>query len=284
MPKGERRQGAARPIQLPVQRRPGITSSGGQPILATAISPDCIGESRRSLSGRSHGMSHDKLAYAVRKATESEESASDQMLLKNIAEGDKAAMHIMFARHRARVFRFIQRIVRNTAIAEDLVSQVFLDVWRCANSFESRSRVSTWLLSIARFKALCSFRERRHETIDRDDVLEIVDTADTPDVALERKKTNAALRACIAKLSPAHREIIDLVYYHEKSVAEVGEIFGIPHATVKSRMFYARKQLAGMLVSAGFESAAVRTSDDKATEARPSRGLDLKLQAGLSAV
>jgi RNA polymerase sigma-70 factor, ECF subfamily len=284
MPKGERRQGAARPIQLPVQRRQGITSSGGQPILATAISPDCIGESRRFLSGRSHGTSHGKPAYAVRKAMESEESASDAMLLKNIVEGDKAAMHIMFARHRARVFRFIQRIVRNTAIAEDLVSQVFLDVWRSASSFESRSRVSTWLLSIARFKALCSFRERRHETIDRDDVLEIVDTADTPDVALDRKKTNAALRACIDKLSPAHREIIDLVYYHEKSVAEVSEIFGIPHATVKSRMFYARKQLAGMLVSAGFESAVVRTSDDKATEAGPSRGLDLKLQAGLSAV
>jgi len=284
MPKGERRQGAARPIQLPVQRRQGITSSGGQPILATAISPDCIGESRRFLSGRSHGTSHGKPAYAVRKAMESEESASDAMLLKNIVEGDKAAMHIMFARHRARVFRFIQRIVRNTAIAEDLVSQVFLDVWRSASSFESRSRVSTWLLSIARFKALCSFRERRHETIDRDDVLEIVDTADTPDVALDRKKTNAALRACIDKLSPAHREIIDLVYYHEKSVAEVSEIFGIPHATVKSRMFYARKQLAGMLVSAGFESAAVRTSDDKATEAGPSRGLDFKLQAGLSAV
>jgi RNA polymerase sigma-70 factor (ECF subfamily) len=190
------------------------------------------------------------------------------MLLKNIAEGDKAAMHIMFARHRVRVFRFIQRIVRNTAIAEDLVSQVFLDVWRSANSFESRSRVSNWLLSIARLKALCSFRERRHENIDREDVAEIVDTADTPDVRLDRKKTNATLRACTAKLSPAHREIIDLIYYHEKSIAQVSEIVGIPHATVKSRMFYARKQLAGMLVSAGVEGAAVRTNVDKATISR----------------
>ena len=113
-------------------------------------------------------------------------------------------------------------------------------------------------------------------------MLEIVDTADTPDVALDRKKTNATLRACIDKLSPAHREIIDLVYYHEKSVAEVSEIVGIPHATVKSRMFYARKQLAGMLVSAGFEGAAVRTSVDKAREERPSRGLHLRMRAGLS--
>ncbi len=188
-------------------------------------------------------------------------------------------MHIMFARHRVRVFRFIQAIVRNTAIAEDLVSQVFLDVWRSANSFESRSRVSTWLLSIARLKALSSFRARRHENIDREYVIEIVDPADTPDVTLERKKTNAMLRACIDKLSPAHREIIDLVYYHEKSVAEVSEIVGIPHATVKSRMFYARKQLAGFLVSAGFEAATARTGVDNPREARP----PLKLWAGSSA-
>ena len=146
-------------------------------------------------------------------------------------------------------------------------------------AFESRSRVSTWLLSIARLKALSSFRGRAHENIDQEDVVEIVDTADTPDVALDRKKTNATLRACIDKLSPAHREIIDLVYYHEKSVAEVSEIVGIPYATVKSRMFYARKQLARMLVSAGFEAAAVRTNIDE-REVRPSRGLHLKMLAG----
>jgi RNA polymerase sigma-70 factor, ECF subfamily len=220
--------------------------------------------------------SHGKLVYAVSNATESEESVSDEMLLKSVAEGDKAAMHIMFARHRVRVFRFIQGMVRNAAIADDLVSQVFLDVWRSANRFESRARVSTWLLSIARFKALSSLRERKYENIDQDDVAGIVDAADTPEVALDRKETNAILRACIDKLSPAHREIVDLVYYHEQSVAEVSVIVGIPVATVKSRMFFARKYLAKMLVSAGFEAAAVRTSVDRASEARPSRGSHLK--------
>jgi RNA polymerase sigma-70 factor (ECF subfamily) len=221
---------------------------------------------------------HGKLAYAASNATESEESISDEMLLKSVAEGDKAALHIMFARHRVRVFRFIQRMVRNAAIADDLVSQVFLDVWRSANKFESRARVSTWLLSIARFKALSSLRERRYENIEQDDVVGIVDSADTPDVALDRKETNAILRACIDKLSPAHREIIDLVYYHEQSVAEASMIVGIPVATVKSRMFFARKYLARMLVSAGFEAAAVRTND-KTREARPSRGSHLKRRA-----
>jgi RNA polymerase sigma-70 factor (ECF subfamily) len=279
----ERRQGAERPALLPDQRREEIPSSGPRPTLATAILRNCVGESQKSLSGQSDAISHGKLVYAVYNATVSEESVSDEMLLKSVAAGDKAAMHIMFARHRVRVFRFIQRMVRNAAIADDLVSQVFLDVWRSANKFESRARVSTWLLSIARLKALSSLRERTYENIDQDDVV-IVDAADTPEVALDRKKTNAILRACIDKLSPAHREIIDLVYYHEKSVAEASEIVGIPYATVKSRMFYARKQLARSLVSAGFEAAAVRTNVDKAREARPSRGLHLKLRAGSSAL
>jgi RNA polymerase sigma-70 factor (ECF subfamily) len=223
--------------------------------------------------------SHDKLAYAACNATESAERISDEMLLKRVAEGDKAAMHIMFARHRVRVFRFIQGMVRNATIADDLVSQVFLDVWRSANRFESRARVSTWLLSIARFKALSSLRGRTYETIDQDDVAGIVDDADTPEVALDRKETNAVLRECIDRLSPAHREIIDLVYYHEQSVAEASVIFGIPVATVKSRMFFARKYLAKMLVSAGFETAAIRTSADKAKEVGPSRGSHLKPRA-----
>jgi RNA polymerase sigma-70 factor (ECF subfamily) len=215
--------------------------------------------------------SHDKLAYAVCNATESEERISDEMLLKRVAEGDKAAMHIMFASHRVRVFRFIQGMVRNAVIADDLVSQVFLDVWRSANRFEGRARVSTWLLSIARFKALSALRERKHETIDQDDLAEIVDAADNPEVALDRKESNAILRECIDRLSPTHREIIDLVYYHEQSVAEASEIVGIPVATVKSRMFFARKYLAKMLVSAGFEAAAVRTSVEARRSGRSSQ-------------
>ena len=159
-------------------------------------------------------------------------------------------------RHNVRVYRFVLRIVRDTTMAEDLVSQVFLDVWRTASQFEGRSQVSTWLLSIARFKALTALRQRRHEDIDQDDVLEIADDADTPEASLDRSNTSAILRACVAKLSPAHREIINLVYYHEKSVEEAGEIIGIPQSTVKTRMFYARKQLADLLKGAGVDSLA----------------------------
>jgi RNA polymerase sigma-70 factor (ECF subfamily) len=184
------------------------------------------------------------------------QATSDEMLLESIANGDRSAMHILYSRHNVRVYRFILRIVRDATVAEDLASQVFLDVWRTASQFEGRSQVSTWLLSIARFKALTALRQRRHEDIDQQDVLEIVDGADTPEASLDRSNTSAILRACIAKLSPAHREIINLVYYHEKSVEEAGAIIGIPQSTVKTRMFYARKQLADLLRGAGVDSLA----------------------------
>ena len=95
--------------------------------------------------------------------------------------------------------------------------------------------------------ALTALRQRKHEDIDQEDVLEIADQADTPEASLNRSNTSEILRACVAKLSPAHREIINLVYYHEKSVEEAGAIIGIPQSTVKTRMFYARKQLADLL-------------------------------------
>lgn len=184
------------------------------------------------------------------------QATSDEMLLESIAAGEKAAMHVLYARHNVRVYRFILRIVGDTSIAEDLVSQVFLDVWRTAGQFEGRSQVSTWMLAIARFKALTALRNRRHEDLDQEEVLQIADGGDTPESAMDRSQTSSTLRNAIAQLSPAHREIIDLVYYHEKSVEEVGQIIGIPQATVKTRMFYARKHLAELLKEAGFERKA----------------------------
>jgi RNA polymerase sigma-70 factor (ECF subfamily) len=259
--------------------------------LVPAILPGLVDIDRTPVSERLDGKGDDGLAFAVYPAPEPPcrsataphnpradrrfvvADASDEMLLKHVAEGDKAAMHIMFARHRKRVSRFIQGIVRNPAIVDDIVSQVFLDVWRSASRFENRSRVSTWLLSIARFKAAVSLRERRHETIDSCDMLGIADDADTPEAALDRKEASGMLKACIARLSPAHREIIDLFYYREMSVSEMSEIVGIPHATVKSRIFYARKKLARILVSAGFDAAAIQAQLRETSQPRRCSGL-----------
>ena len=195
----EERQGTETPTILPNQRRE-IPSSGLEPTLATAILPDCGGKSCVPLEVHSNAVGDSQLVYAVHNATDLEESVTDELLLKRVAEGDKAAMHIMFARHRVRVFRFIQRMVRNAAIADDLVSQVFLDVWRSANRFENRARVSTWLLSIARLKALSSLRKQMYEGVDQDNVVGIVDAADTPPA--ETRPASAPRRRPIGRSAP----------------------------------------------------------------------------------
>ena len=181
------------------------------------------------------------------------QTSSDEVLIVRIAGGDRLAMQVLFARHHVRVYRFVLRLVRNEATAEDLISEVFLDIWRQAGKFEGRSAVSTWMLSIARFKALSVLRKRPEEELDEETAERIEDQTDDPETALAKKDKGAVLRQCLSALSAEHREIIDLVYYHEKSVEEAAEIVGIPEATVKTRMFYARKKLSELLKEQGID-------------------------------
>ena len=181
------------------------------------------------------------------------QTTSDEVLIGRIAGGDRLAMQVLFARHHVKVYRFALRLVRNKSAAEDLISEVFFDVWRQAGKFEGRSAVSTWLLSIARFKALSALRKRGEAELDDETASAIEDQSDDPEVTLAKKDKGAALRQCLSGLSAEHREIIDLVYYHEKSVAEVASIVGIPEATVKTRMFYARKKLSELLKERGID-------------------------------
>jgi RNA polymerase sigma-70 factor (ECF subfamily) len=181
------------------------------------------------------------------------QATSDEVLIGRIAGGDRLAMQVLFARHHVRVYRFVLRLVREESKAEDLISEVFLDVWRQADRFEGRSAVSTWLLAIARFKALSALRRRPDEELDDEAAEAIEDPADNPEQSLAKKDKSAVIRKCLQGLSADHREIVDLVYYHEKSVEEVAQIVGIPESTVKTRMFYARKKLAELLKAAGIE-------------------------------
>jgi RNA polymerase sigma-70 factor (ECF subfamily) len=91
------------------------------------------------------------------------------------------------------------------------------------------------------------------EDLDDETAARIEDQSDDPELTLAKKDKSAVLRQCLTGLSREHREVIDLVYYHEKSVEEVAEIVGIPAATVKTRMFYARKKLSEMMRERGID-------------------------------
>ena len=202
--------------------------------------------------------------WAVPPVVSDGQDALDRALIESIASGDKRAMQVLYARHDVRLYRFIEHLIGNSSVAEDLVSDVFLDAWRQANRFEAKSRVSTWLLAIARHKALSALKRRSHEQLDERTTASIEDPADNPEVTTHKTVRRAIIRRCLGRLSPAHREVMNLVYYQEKSVEEVAAIVGAPANTVKTRMFYARRQLAQLLREGawmGFDCAARKVSD-----------------------
>jgi RNA polymerase sigma-70 factor, ECF subfamily len=179
---------------------------------------------------------------------------SDEALVAKIASGNRLAMQVLFARHHARIYRFVLRLLGSEALAEDVTSEVFLDVWRQAQRFEARSAVTTWLLAIARYKALAELRRRPAPPLDEGS-MDASDPADNPEATFAIKHRGEILRNCLTRLSPRHREIIDLVYYHEKSVQEAADILGVPGNTVKTRMFHARKKLSELLEARGVVGA-----------------------------
>ncbi|SFN64504.1 RNA polymerase sigma-70 factor, ECF subfamily [Mesorhizobium sp. NFR06] len=178
---------------------------------------------------------------------------TDRALVDRVAKGDRAAVRLLFMRHHARIYRFVARQTGSEMMADDIANEVFLELWKQAPSFEGRSEVSTWLLGIARFKALSSLRKKKEDWIDDDDAAQVPDGADTPEVVTMKEDKAAALRRFIDALAEEHRTVIDLAYYHGQSVTEIGEVLGIPVATVKTRMFYARKKLGEALKSAGYD-------------------------------
>jgi RNA polymerase sigma-70 factor (ECF subfamily) len=180
---------------------------------------------------------------------------ADDVLIESIGKGDRRAMVSLFIRHNVRIHRFVMRLTGKTSIAEDVVSEVFLDIWRGAAEFSGRSNVSTWLLGIARNKTMSVLRRRTETPLDYDAALDLVDDMDDPEVVADRASRGAVVRRCLMRLPPPLREVVDLIYYHEKTVAEVAEIVGIPPGTVKTRMFHARSRLQELLESAGVRRA-----------------------------
>jgi len=180
-------------------------------------------------------------------------AADDAELMRRTAAGDETALRALFGRHQTRVFRFVARLVGNAAVAEEITSEVFLEVWRNAGKFEGASTATTWVLAIAHHRAVSHLRKRREETWNEDAAAELRDADDDPEVAAQKADKAAVLRLCLDKLSAEHKTIVELVYYHELSIKEASEVLKIPENTVKTRMFYARKRLSQLLKDAGVD-------------------------------
>jgi RNA polymerase sigma-70 factor, ECF subfamily len=172
----------------------------------------------------------------------------DQALLIGIVAGDEAALEEVVRRYHARLWRYVSRRVSgDLALIEDVLQEVFLAVWHGAARFRGEASVAVWIFGIAHFQTLHALRTRQRGA----DIIEFPeeDSAFAPvipsaeDAALRR----IHLMEALGRLSPAHREVLDLVCLHGFSMQETGEILGIPPGTVKSRLSLARRALVAAL-------------------------------------
>ena len=179
----------------------------------------------------------------------------DGKLLDGIAKGDRAAFTEFYQRHNRSLFAFLVKMVRDRELAEEVLSETMLDVWRQAGRFEGKSSVTTWLFSIGHHKAVSRLRRMRELALDEEVAANIEDSGPTPDMLASDKDMSRLLARLIECLSLDHREILQLAYYQEFSVQEIAEVLDLPENTVKTRMFYARQRLKALLEQAGVKGA-----------------------------
>jgi RNA polymerase sigma-70 factor (ECF subfamily) len=180
---------------------------------------------------------------------------TEAMLMQRMGRGDREAFAALYRRLERPLFGYLMKLVRERDLAEDVLNETMLEVWRQAGRFEGRSSVGTWAFSIAHHRAVSRFRKRRESALDEEHAATIADDAPTPDQRAQALGMSRLLARLIEELSFEHREIINLAYYQEFSVQEIADALGVPPNTVKTRMFYARRRLKALLAESGVERA-----------------------------
>ena len=173
-------------------------------------------------------------------------------LMARITNADEKALAEDYRQMNRKIFAFALRHINDRDLAEGIVVETMFEVWKNASRFTGGSSVSTWVLGIARHKALDEVRRRaRFVPYDETSGMEIADESATAFDGLANRETRAELNCCIKQLPPEQQECIHLVFYQELSLAEIADIQGVPENTVKTRLFHARRKLKILLERRG---------------------------------
>jgi RNA polymerase sigma-70 factor (ECF subfamily) len=170
-------------------------------------------------------------------------------LVRQIAAGDDDALRELYAAHGQRLYAYAARVTGDLAMAEDVVQESLVAVWKSAGRFRGEGRVLAWLLSIVHHKALNAIRIQSPVTLEQVDRL--ADTSPSPDERIALNEQCRQLRASLGRLSFEHRTVLELVFYQGLSLSEAAQICDCPVGTIKSRLSYAKTQLRGDLMRRG---------------------------------
>lgn len=162
---------------------------------------------------------------------------SDAQLLSRIADQDRGAFRLLFERHSDRIYRFALTLTRNPHLAEEVLQETMMTVWKAAGRFKGRSKVTTWLLGIAKNQARNLFRKEERGR-------RLPEMPDRHGDASGKIEMSVHVERALDTLPEGQREVLHFVFYENLSVRETAELLGLPEGTVKSRMYHARKNLA----------------------------------------
>jgi RNA polymerase sigma-70 factor, ECF subfamily len=186
-------------------------------------------------------------------------NGDDRDLLTRAAAGDRQALTELYTRHRGAVFAYLLRLTPDRHLAEDLLQETFVAVWKSAASFSGRSTVRTWLIGVAHRQAHNVLRRRVEPLAEEAELAQLAAADPEPEEAALAQATREELLAAIAQLSLAHRETLALAFGQEMSAAEIAEALGVPIGTVRSRLRDAKRLLrVALSKTAGAERGETR--------------------------
>ncbi len=173
----------------------------------------------------------------------SQAETSDRDLLHAMAAGHSAALDELYARYSSAIFGFLMARLSDRQLAEEVLQDVMLAAWRSAGSFRGESKVLTWLLSIARNRAINARRKRNPTLVPYNDALDSPTDDTGPFERLVRQSEHNTVRTLLEQLPDHQREVLTLVFYHQLSEAEVADVLDIAPGTVKSRLHRGKESL-----------------------------------------
>jgi RNA polymerase sigma factor (sigma-70 family) len=172
----------------------------------------------------------------------------DARLLHRVADGDRCAFEILYRGFFPRLTRFLNRMTRDLALIEEIVNDTMLVVWHKAASFDATCKVSTWVFAIAYRKARKAI-DAFDQPVDAEPDLREADPECQPELRFELQRREQAVDAALYTLPLEQRAVVQLTYFHDMGYAEIADVMGCPLNTVKTRMFHARRRLAGLLAA-----------------------------------
>jgi RNA polymerase sigma factor (sigma-70 family) len=183
------------------------------------------------------GILKKPLAETVRSPT-----PDDRELLARIARGDLTAFERLYRIYQPRLTRFLTTLLKRPQLIEEVLDDTMMVVWQTSGSFRGSSKPSTWIFAIAYRKAQKA-KMRWPDPIEEPEFDTRVSEEPGPDEELDHQRLRAALTQAMDQLSPDHRAVVDLTYFHGMGYREIAEIVDCPVDTVKTRMFHARRHL-----------------------------------------